>query len=298
MPLVKPQLLPRTRMKTVLTTLAMGGIGLGVITVMRRSYSQAASGTPPAVFAGGPAFVSLPLESSEVVSHDTKRLRFIFPQNDAVSGLSLTSAVLTMSWPKGKWLPVARPYTPISGTDDTGFLDLLVKQYPNGKQSTHLHSLQPGQTLLFAAAIKRYQWQPNSFPQVTLIAGGAGITPVCQLARGILRNPQDKTAINLIFGVNSDEDLLLKEEFDGYEREFPGRFKATYVVSHPKKASPFRKGYITEELLRGLAPRPANGNTKVFVCGPPAMETSLVGKRGKTGALERLGYYRSQIQVF
>lgn len=52
--------------------------------------ASADSGAPTKVFGGGPAFVSLPLESSEQVNHNTKRLRFKLPQRDAVSGLSLT----------------------------------------------------------------------------------------------------------------------------------------------------------------------------------------------------------------
>src|SRR2546429_613165 len=45
---------------------------------------------PPRVFGKGPAFVSLKLQSAEQVNHNTKRLRFEFPNEDAVSGLSLT----------------------------------------------------------------------------------------------------------------------------------------------------------------------------------------------------------------
>ncbi|PHH87984.1 hypothetical protein CDD83_8146 [Cordyceps sp. RAO-2017] len=253
---------------------------------------------PASVFAGGPAFVSLPLESSEAVSHDTKRLRFRLPRKDAVSGFWLTSAVLTMAWPQGRWLPVARPYTPISAADESGFLDLLVKRYPNGKQSTHLHSLQPGQTLLFAAAIRSYQWQPNSFPHVTLIAGGTGITPLYQLAQGILRNPEDKTRIDLVFGVNTDDDILLKDELDRFEREYPDRFKATYVVGKSRSGSPFRKGQITAELLRELLSPPAHGETKIFVCGPPGLETALVGGWTTSGILNQLGYLKGQVHVF
>lgn len=182
--------------------------------------------------------------------------------------------------------------------DEPGHLDLLVKRYPNGKASSHLHSLKPGQTLLFAAALRGFHWKPNSYPHITLIAGGAGITPIYQLAKGILRNPEDKTAITLVFGVNSDEDVLFKDTFEEYERDFPGRFKAVYTVSHPIEGSSFHSGYVTKELLEKVAPLPRDANTKVFVCGPPAMETALVGKKGQTGILKQLGYRNDQIHKF
>ncbi|CRK14804.1 hypothetical protein BN1708_011265 [Verticillium longisporum] len=267
-----------------LTAIATGGISLGIYSRMMTGSAHADSGSPPKMFGSGPAFVSLPLESSEVVNHNTKRLRFRLPDENAVSGLALTSAVLTMSWPKGRWLPVARPYTPISPSD--------------GKQSAHLHSLTPGETLLFAAALKGPAWKPNDVPHVTLIAGGAGITPIYQLAQGILRNSEDKTKITLVFGINTDADALLKTEFDAFEKEFPGRFKAIYTVSRPEAGSLLRQGHVTKALLEKVAPNPTKQETKVFVCGPPAMEATLVGTRGSPGVLEQLGYRKDQIHTF
>ena len=161
--------------------------------------------------------------------------------------------------------------------------------------STHLHSLQPGDRLRFVAPIKGYAWTPNRHPHVTLIAGGAGITPMYQLAQGILRNPEDTTQITLVFGVNSDADILLKDEFDRFERQYPGRFRATYTVSRPGTGSPYRKGYVTKELLQEVIPE--NGS-KVFVCGPPGLEEAMLGEKGKPGVLEQLGYGKDKVHKF
>ncbi|KAH7329241.1 hypothetical protein B0I35DRAFT_419729 [Stachybotrys elegans] len=278
---------------------AAGGLTLGIASRFLVRSVQADSNSPSKTFGVGPSFLSLPLESSISVNHNTKLLRFKLPGHNAVSGLPLTSALLTMSWPTGSWFPVARPYTPVSSSDAPGYIELLVKHYPSGRSSTHLHSLKPGDTLLIAAAIKGYAWQPNSYKHITLVAGGAGITPLYQLAQGILRNPNDHTTMALVFGVNSDKDILLKREFDQFERDYPGRFKATYVVSSPAEDSPHRRGYVTRKLLEEVAPAPGTGSdTKVFVCGPPAMEAALVGKRGHDGILQQMGYKKSQIHRF
>ncbi|KAF4991834.1 hypothetical protein FGRMN_7552 [Fusarium graminum] len=258
--------------------------------------ASAESNAPQKIFKGGFASVKLPLHSSEDESHDTKRLRFKLPQETATSGLPLASALLTLTWPEGSFLPTPRPYSPVSPSDEPGYMDLLVKKYPNGKGSSYLHSLKPGDKLYFATTLSGYKWQPNSFPHITLIAGGCGITPIFQLAQGILRNPEDKTRMTLVFGANSDEDVLLKKELDGFAKEFPDRFRVKYTVSKPEEGSVLRRGRVDKEFLEEVLPKETT-DTKVFVCGPPAMEDALVGSRGQ-GILGQLGYKKDQIFKF
>ncbi|KAM0168158.1 hypothetical protein ACHAPC_010860 [Botrytis cinerea] len=257
---------------------------------------------PPAVFSSWFG-QSLRLENSESVNHNTKRLRFEFPNSGAKSGLVLTSSLLVVTWPKGKTFPTVRPYTPVSPLDQRGAIELLVKKYPDGKASGYLHGLSPGDSLYFAGSLKAYRWTPNQYSHITLIAGGAGITPCYQLIQGILSNPSDNTKITLIFGVNSDADVLFRKEFQELERNFGGRFKAVYTVSRPVDGSQYRKGYVTRELIEQVSGRPVEGEkTKIFVCGPPAMENALLGassfKSGKGGILEQLGYRKDQIHQF
>lgn len=196
-----------------------------------------------------------------------------------------------------------RPYTPISDPDAPGHVDLLVKRYPDGKMSNHLHALVPGQTLAFKTGpLPTYEWTPNKHAHVALVAGGAGITPMYQLTRAILRDPADRTKITLVFGVNGDADVLLEPEFRALEREYPERFRAVYTVSDPAAGSPFPKGYVTRELLEGNIPGPDERDIKVLFCGPPAMEEAIVGPKGLLGSqggvggvLKEMGYSNDQV---
>ncbi|KAL1855246.1 hypothetical protein Daus18300_011152 [Diaporthe australafricana] len=286
---------------TVFKGLAVAGAG-GLVLSQLTKKAEAESGAPKKIFPrAGPSFTRLTLEKTEDVNHNTKKLRFALPDENAVSGLPLTSALLTVAVPKGSWLPVLRPYTPITPSDTQGHMDLLVKRYPQGKQSTHLHSLVAGDSVMFAVCIPGYSWTANKHKSVTLIAGGAGITPIYQLVQGILNNPEDKTKITLVFGVNGEQDVLLNEEFKKYEASHPGQFNAVYAVSGLKDESDgrFRKGYVTEALLKEVAAPASDENTKVMVCGPPAMEEALLGKKGKGGGvLEKLGYRKDQVHKF
>lgn len=198
--------------------------------------------------------------------------------------------------------------TKLTLPDDKGFIDLMVKQYPNGKQSTHLHSLQPGDFLRFAP-IKEISWIPNKHDHVALIAGGAGITPMYQLARGILGNPADRTRVTLVWGVNTDEDIFLKDEFRELEEKHQWQFRAVYVVSKPAEGSQYEKGHVTRQVLEGAGlavgkkEKEAGEDVKVLVCGPPGMEKALTGSKGlfgspKTGVLHEMGFRADQIHRF
>lgn len=302
---------------------AVAGIGAYTLYTTRSSSSSHSGKEPFASF----GFRRLRLQSSESVNHNTKRLRFELPDPNVKSGLSLTSAVLAISFPNGGWIPCIRPYTPTNDlskfalstilpqsihptceltrlADEKGFIDLMVKHYPNGKQSTHLHSLQPGSSLLFAP-LKELAWMPNKHAHVALIAGGAGITPMYQLVRGILSNPQDRTRVTLVWGVNADEDVFLADEFAALERKHPGQFKAVYVVSRPGPESKYARGYVTREVLEkaGVTGTGQGEDVKVLVCGPPAMEKALTGSKGlfgsaKTGVLQEMGFRGDQIHRF
>ena len=148
-----------------------------------------------------------------------------------------------------------------------------------------------------------YRLKTNEFEHVNLIAAGAGITPMYQLIQGMLNNPDDKSKIKLIFGVNTDKDLVMKRELDVFEHKFPDRLKVVYRVSDPVEGSPFTKGRVDKELLQTelLGPKDRK-TTKVFLCGPPAMEASIFGSKGWTssqrGVLEELGYAKDRIHKF
>ncbi|RAO68288.1 uncharacterized protein BHQ10_004300 [Talaromyces amestolkiae] len=209
--------------------------------------------------------------------------------------------------PSNAWLPVLRPYTPISDLSEPGFIDLLVKKYPGGKASSHLHSLQPGEALTFVVPLKGYAWTPNRHSHIYLLAGGAGITPMYQLIQGVLKNPEDRTKVTLVFGVNSKEDVVLREELDAFESQYPDRFKVVYTISSNNTATEgeshhFKQGRITESLLRSVMKSDEEG-VKVFVSGPPAMEAALMGSNGwgnsgAGGILGKLGYTKDQIYKF
>jgi hypothetical protein len=94
-------------------------------------------------------------------NHDTSRFIFELPDNLS-AGLSVASCVLTQTPPseEGK-KPVIRPYTPIG--DGPGFIEFLIKYYPNGNASKSIHNLRVGDTLKIKGPIPKWPYKANEF---------------------------------------------------------------------------------------------------------------------------------------
>lgn len=190
-------------------------------------------------------------------------------------------------------------------TGEVGYLDLLVKKYPNGPMSTHIHDLQPDQHLSFKGPIPKYPLSPNQHSHVALIAGGTGIAPMYQLVQHIFSNPDDKTKVTLVYGNLTEEDILLKKELEALENTYPQRFRAFYLLDTPPENWQQGKGHVTKELLKTVLPEPKTENVKVFVCGPPGFYRAVSGEKPKpseqgelTGILKELGYGKDQVFKF
>lgn len=172
-----------------------------------------------------------------------------------------------------------------------------------------MHSLAPGQTLQIRGPIPGYSYTPSDKSRDLLfVAGGAGITPLYSLARGILSDANDQTRIQLLWGVNGTRDIVLKNELEQLEKQYPGRLQVTYCVSGPEgkpeaaslsDETKYKKGYVNKSALQEAIARTQSlgdaKGTKVFVCGPPAMENSLTANGG---VLAELGIEKKNVHKF
>lgn len=129
-----------------------------------------------------------------------------------------------------------------------------------------------------------------------MIAGGTGITPVMQIAAEILRNPEDKTIISLVFGAREEGDILCRSTLDKWAKEHPDRFKVRYILSDNAppgwKESGHSVGFVSKELFEEVL-YPAGQNVYNLMCGPPIMLD-----RGCTPNLHALNHAEENIFSF
>lgn len=97
-------------------------------------------------------FKPFTLSSIEELNHNTSKFRFKLNSNEQLGircwriGLPTASCVVTKAKVGNDEKPTIRPYTPVE-PQNGGYFDLIVKNYPNGKMSSHIHSLKVGDTL-------------------------------------------------------------------------------------------------------------------------------------------------------
>jgi len=235
----------------------------------------------------------LRLKEKKVLSHDTRLFRFELPSEEHCLGLPNGQHVYLSARVGGSL--VVRPYTPTSCDDNLGYMDLVIKVYhanvhpkfpEGGKMTQHLESLQLGDTIDVRgpSGLLVYNGRGNfsikedkkSEPkmvlakQVSMIAGGTGITPMLQLVRAVFRDPADTTSLALLFANQTEDDILLRRELEQVRDENPDRFKLWYTVDRAKDGWEYSTGFVNADMIE-KALHPPGPDNLVLLCGPPPM---------------------------
>ncbi|KAJ2233057.1 hypothetical protein H4R99_002757 [Coemansia sp. RSA 1722] len=250
-------------------------------------------------------FVPFKLLESSPINHDTTHYRFALEHNQEL-GLDITSCFVVKAKIGSDEKPTIRPYTPVSPQDARGYFDLVIKRYPNGKMSNHIHSLAPGDVLEIKGPIPKYPYKAGALKEVGMIAGGSGITPMLQLIQHVLEDPSDNTKLTLVFANKSEDDIILRSQLDSLAKNHPEQLKLHYIVD--KASSGDWKGdtgYVTKELVQKYMPAAGTEGVLVGVCGPPPMMSLISGPKAPdysqgevSGILKDLGYTKEQVFKF
>lgn len=263
------------------TALAAGAVAV-VVMCAATLYLYSSSNLKKKVVLNPEKWLKLKLVEKRALSHNTRFFRFELPRPDAVLGLPIGQHV-SLQGVTDAGEEFGRPYTPTSLDSDVGRVDLVIKVYPTGAMSQYLEKLKVGDRLPFKGPKGRFQYTPNMVRAFGMVAGGTGITPMYQVARAILENPEDKTKISLVSANVKEEDILLRAELDAMARDHPGQFSVYYVLNDPPEGWAGGIGYVTADIIKERLPPPAE-DIKILRCGPPGMNKAVAGQ------LEALGY--------
>ncbi|KAJ2983921.1 hypothetical protein NQ176_g334 [Zarea fungicola] len=237
------------------------------------------------------AFQEFELEARIIVSHNTAIYRIKLPTSKSILGVPIGQHIsigAAIEQNDGSSKEVVRSYTPISGDDQPGYFDVLIKSYPLGNISRYMASLKIGQTIRVRGPKGSFVYSPNMVRRFGMIAGGTGITPMLQIIRAIIRGRStgDTTQVDLIFANVSSRDIILKDDLDALAEAEDG-IRIYYVLNQAPEGWTGGVGYVTGDMITKWLPAPAE-EAKILMCGPPQMIASL------KKATDAIGYKKSR----
>ncbi|CUM62718.1 uncharacterized protein PRCAT00000274001 [Priceomyces carsonii] len=230
-------------------------------------------------------FQKFPLIQKTKVSHNSSIYRFGLPRPTDRLGLPIGQHISIGTIIDGK--EVVRSYTPISTDDQLGHFDLLIKTYDKGNISRHVESKEVGDHVEIRGPKGFFTYKPNMVECFGMIAGGTGIAPMYQIISSVLRNPEDKTKIYLVYANITHDDILLIRELEALAENHPDQFKIHFVLNNPPEDWKGSVGFVTEEIMNKHLPKPTE-NTNLLICGPPPMVSAM------KKAAQALGYPKAK----
>ncbi|KAJ3561966.1 hypothetical protein NP233_g9866 [Leucocoprinus birnbaumii] len=214
-----------------------------------------------------------PLQEKIKISPNTAIYRFKLPRSQDILGLPIGQHVSVSAEINGKL--VARSYTPVSSDEDLGKFELLVKTYEKGNISRIFAGLKIGDKIRVKGPKGNFVYTPGMVDHFSMIAGGTGITPMVQIIRAILRNPEDKTTITLIYANVNQEDILLRDDLEELASKHGEQFKVYYVLNNPPPNWKGGVGFVTKDHIKEHLQNPNTTNSKMLLCGPPPMIAAM-----------------------
>merc|ERR1712032_352104 len=149
---------------------------------------------------------------------------------------------------------VMRPYSPMTDDKTLGHVDFIIKVYfknvhpkfpEGGKMSQHLESMKIGDTIQVKGPLGdftykgegNFTWKDSlrTCKNISLIAGGTGISLPYQVLSAVLRSPEDQTKVKLLFANQTPDDILAREQLETLAASHPGRFELWYTVDRLKE---------------------------------------------------------------
>lgn len=254
-----------------------------------------AGSKPNATFLKSRLWGKAVLYSKRPISPNTRHFTFKLDHISQNLGLPIGQHLLLRMRETLKNEVIIRPYTPISSPSQLGLVDLLVKIYPSVNSSNNRNSaggmtqlldkLPLGSEVDMKGPLGKFEYlgqglcsikgEQRRFTRFAMLCAGTGITPILQVFRAVMADPDDHTTCVILNGNRTECDILCKAELDALSAiKETGR--VLHTLSQPAQDWGGLRGRIDEVMLREYVPKGDDGDkTLVMVCGPEGFESSM-----------------------
>ena len=159
-----------------------------------------------------------------------------------------------------------RAYSFSSMTARSDSVAFLIRNVPGGLMSSFLKErAAPGGELVMNGPFGSFYLRPLVRP-VIMLAGGTGLAPFLAMLDKIVTAGGSPFPIHLIYGVNTDRDVVEIDKLDAFTGLIPNfTFEVCVVDANSERP---KKGYVTHH----IEPAHLNdGDVDIYLCGPPPM---------------------------
>ncbi len=182
--------------------------------------------------------------------------------------------------------PVSRAYSMANYPDEKGIIVLNVRiatpplddpDAPPGKMSSYLFSLKPGDPVTISGPYGDFFAQDTG-NEMLVIGGGAGMAPLRSIIFDQLKRLKTGRKISFYYGARSMREAFYVEDFTKLAAEHDN-FTFHLALSRPHLMQNWTgyKGYVQHALHDlYLKDHPAPEDCEYYICGPPALNASVI----------------------
>jgi len=190
--------------------------------------------------------------------------------------------------------PVTRAYSMANYPDEKGVIMLNVRiatppkpELPPGVMTSYLFNLKPGDEVTISGPFGDF-YARDTDNEMIFIGGGAGMAPMRSHIFDQLRRIRSDRRISFWYGARSYRELFFVDDFDDLQREHDN-FRWTIALSDPQPEDNWQglTGFIHQVLYEQyLKEHPAPEDCEYYICGPPMMNTAVIGMLHELGVEE------------
>jgi ferredoxin-NADP reductase len=180
---------------------------------------------------------------------------------------------LLLPGPEGE---IKRAYSIASAPAGSPRFEIAVTRVIGGPGSEHLHALTEGSVVRAVGPQGFFTRPPSDLAPSLFVATGTGVTPLRSMMQAAVRAGSG-APMWLLFGARREEDILYRDELEGYARTSPN-VRYAITLSQPSPSWAGLRGYVqlhVPELLRDLRASAAPEEPHVYVCGLERMVSAV-----------------------
>ncbi|KAI0132459.1 hypothetical protein BJ170DRAFT_592414 [Xylariales sp. AK1849] len=280
--------------KAMLPDYHIGSLDEASQAVLAAGETVAAESTEPrGTFLQAKVWTKGILSEKKKLSADTKIFTFNLEHDSQVVGLPIGQHLMMRLRDPVTREAIIRSYTPISESTEQGKLHVLVKVYydsperKGGMMTQALDAIPVGHFVDFKGPTGKFEYLGRGLCTISgaqrkvkrfiMICAGSGITPIFQVLRAVMKDPEDQTFCVVLDGNRVEEDILCREDIDAMAVGNDHKCRLLYTLTKPEPTWTGLRGRMSKELFeKEVGPcKSVNGEDLVLICGPEALEKSV-----------------------